>query len=305
MRFCGHETFPIREGWLYKGLDMLMADASLLGDEYVADHLGVGRNMAKAIRHWLLATGLAERGPGSARSRKTPLEPTLLGTLVADKDPHFLEIGTWWALHVNLVNTPEHAASWSWFFNSFNLERFERSIAVENLRRHVQLSRSAMPSIGTLERDVACLLSSYARSIPEDSTDPEEQRDCPFRELGLLSYFKTSGYYQLHQGAKPVPPELFGYAAAMAFSDAGDGEGATDITIHDAARQPGGPGRAFALTSEALFEVALRAETKIGNGDIQIAGLAGSRVVRVRKKPPLDWLVEYYSRAEQEVQDAA
>ena len=305
MRFGGHETFSIREGWLHKGLRMLIKEPEHLGHEYVADYLGVGRNMAKSIRHWLIATALAKRCAGSASGKRTLLLPSELGKVVSRCDPYFLEIGTWWALHVNLVNTPEHATSWSWFFNSFNLERFERTIAVENLRRYVQLSRKPMPSIRTLERDVSCMLSSYARTIPQDNTDPEEQRDCPFRELGLMSYFKSSGYYQLHQGIKAVPPELFGYAMSVAFPDAKEGKGGTDITIHDVGRQPGGPGRSFALTGEALFELARRAEGEIGNRDIQIAGLAGTRVVRIRKKPPLQWLEDYYSTARQEAQDAA
>jgi len=305
MRFGGHETFPIREGWLHKGLNMLLHRPERFGDEYVADYLGVGRNMAKAIRHWLLATGLSERVSGSERKKDVALAPTDLGALIADQDPYLLEIGTWWALHVNLVNTPEHAASWSWFFNSFSLERFERPFAVESLRRHLQLSRNRMPSIRTLQRDVACLLSSYARSVPHDDTDPEEERDCPLRELGILSYYRASGYYQLNRGVKPVPPEMLGYALSIAFPGAREGTGATDIAIHDAAHQAGGPGRAFALTAEALYETAIRAEDTLGDSGIQIAGLAGSRAIRLQKKPSLQWLEEYYSTADREAHHAA
>ena len=59
MRFGGHETFAIREGWLHKGLRLLRDHPERLVAEEAADWLGVGRNMAKAIRHWLVATGLA------------------------------------------------------------------------------------------------------------------------------------------------------------------------------------------------------------------------------------------------------
>ena len=61
MKFSGHETFAIREGWLHKGLKLLIKEPELLYDEYVADWLGVGKNMARSIRHWLEVTGLAER----------------------------------------------------------------------------------------------------------------------------------------------------------------------------------------------------------------------------------------------------
>ena len=55
MRFGGHQTFFVREGWLAKGLGLLREDVSAFDDPYVADWLGVGRNMAKSIEH--LAAG--------------------------------------------------------------------------------------------------------------------------------------------------------------------------------------------------------------------------------------------------------
>jgi hypothetical protein len=296
MRFGGHETFTVREGWLHKGLRLLVEDPALLVGDNASDWLGVGNNMAKSIRHWLSATGLAQSTSGTS-GKKTSLELTPLGQLIWEQDKYFGEVGTWWALHINLVNSPQHAASWSWFFNSYSLERFDRAVCIESLNRHLQLAKQRMPNQKTLERDVACLLATYARVIPPMSDDPEESHDCPFRDLGLLSYYRTSGYYQTHQNVKPIPPELLGYAMASAFSDAGTGFSTVDISIHDATRQPGGPGHVFALTSESLFEVASRAETH-STGDFEIAGLAGQRMIRVRRQRSLQWLEQYYSRIE-------
>jgi hypothetical protein len=120
MRFGGHETFPIREGWLNKGLRLLFKEPDKMTDAYFADWLGVGRNMGKAIKHWLVATGLAKT-VGSRAIKKSSFECTAVGKLIYAQDPHFLELGTWWALHINLVNNPDYAYSWNWFFNSFNL----------------------------------------------------------------------------------------------------------------------------------------------------------------------------------------
>ena len=72
MRFGGHQTFFVREGWLAKGLGLLRDDATAFDDPYVADQLGVGRNMAKSIEHWLLATGIAERSERRGRGRAWP-----------------------------------------------------------------------------------------------------------------------------------------------------------------------------------------------------------------------------------------
>ena len=78
-----------------------------------------------------------------------------------------------------------------------------------------------------------------------------------------------------------------------------------DITLSRAARQPNGPGKVFALTSESLFETILQVEKDMPDTEIQIAGLAGDRVIRIRKKNPLEWLNEYYADMERRDQHAA
>lgn len=305
MRFSGHETFSIREGWLHKGLSLLMSEPQKLFNEDAADWLGVGRNMAKSIRYWLETTGLAEHIPGGKARRQPYLRKTPFGCLVWEKDPYLVEIGTWWALHVNLINSPELATTWAWFFNTFIASRFERSVCIENLRRYLQMAKRQLPSVRTLERDVACLLRSYARPIPQEQQDPEEALDCPLVELGLLSFFKASGYYQVHQGIKDVPPHIFGYCIATAFKEAREGNPTADIPLAAVTRQPGGPAKAFCLTNESLFEVALRLEGELPSGEISIAGLAGDRIIRLRCQSPLDWLTQYYAETRRRDKDVA
>lgn len=305
MRFGGHETFAIREGWLHKGLKLLHEHPDLIVDPDVCDYLGVGRNMARSIRHWLAATGLAQSAHIPRISSKPVLAASDFGELVWKHDPYFTEPGTWWAVHVNLVNSPNHALTWSWFFNNFHSGRFDRSVCFESFKRHLELSKQRLPSPRTLERDIACLLATYARVIPPPNDDPEEGNDCPLRDLALISHFKTSGYYQVHQGRKDIPAEIFGYALATAFRDAAGKKGTTDITLLDAARTAGGPGRAFVLTAESLFEVATNLEETSPEAGIQIVGLAGNRALRVPKRKPLAWLEQYYETIERKDRHAA
>lgn len=305
MRFGGHETFAIREGWLHKGLRLLNDDPKLFTQDDVADHLGVGRNMGKSIRHWLQATQMAELAPEAAAGKRSLLQMTELGRTIWEADPYFLSEGTWWILHINLVNNPAFAASWAWFFNSFGHDRFDRAVCVESLKRQIEMTTKKPPKATTLDRDLGCLLACYARTIPSTLDDPEDGADCPFRELELLSFFKTSGYYQIHHEVKPIPPEVLGYAISKAFDHNSDGTRASDISVTDAARKPGGPGRCFALTAETLFEVASRAESLSENGAIQISGMAGDRVIRVKQQCPLDWLVAHYESIEEGLQNVA
>jgi len=303
MRFSGHETFPVREGWLHKGLDLLINDPGSLVGQEAADNLGVGQNMAKSIRHWLQVGGVAEWGPKPSAGPRLML-PTELGRLIHEKDPYFLESGTLWALHANFVGGGE-AGSWVWFFNSFNLSRFERSACLENLRQYLQVRQMKQPSMNTLERDLTCLLHSYAQGIPPRHEDPEEEPYCPFVDLDLLRHYRSSGHYEVNREVKPVPYELVGYTLASAFPDVAQGEGTADIRLEDAQRQPGGPGRVFVLTPEALFDTVLAAESECGGKLIEVSGLAGERAVRVACGSPNEWLEGYYARMEEEANDAA
>ena len=269
MKFSGHETFAIREGWLHKGLKLLIEEPELLYDEYVADWLGVGKNMSRSIRHWLEVTGLAQRVKGKGRQPR--LKETKLGSLIYERDLYFIDIGTWWALHVNLVNAGDQVFTWSWFFNDFSHSRFERSMCINRLTRDVENLRSRPPSQNTIDRDVACLLQSYARVIPTENKDPEDALECPFVELGLLSNFRTSGYYQVHQGEKEIPIHLLGYALSMVFEEARTGRQDTfPISLREAVTCPSGPGKAFVLTSESLLSLALQAEEVDLNKNIQV-----------------------------------
>ena len=62
-RFKGHESFILREGWLNKGLYEVDRNPKVFSENYGADALGVGPNMAKAIRYWLRAAELVTDSP--------------------------------------------------------------------------------------------------------------------------------------------------------------------------------------------------------------------------------------------------
>ena len=111
-------------GWLAKGLRLLRDDATAFDDPYVADQLGVGRNMAKSIEHWLLATGLAEKPERRGRRPGQPrLMVTEFGETISQHDPWFLDPGTWWFLHINLVRTPAHAGDLALVFQLLRIKQ--------------------------------------------------------------------------------------------------------------------------------------------------------------------------------------
>ena len=296
MRFGGHQTFFVREGWLAKGLALLREDASAFDDPYVADQLGVGRNMAKSIEHWLLATNLAEKTErrGRGRSGQPRLKVTKLGDVIAQNDPWFLDPGTWWFLHINLVRTPEHAATWHWFFNHYASSRFERATVVGQLEQHERMNSRRTPTRKTLERDVSCFLGSYAGEVPYRRKDPEEEIDCPFQELKIIRHFRASGYYELNRRRKSIPPQalLFALQAPDLMADAS--AGTVDVTLHDLHRMDGGPAQVLALSADALFEHLVEIEATGTDASLTMSGLAGDRQLRFDRAPVPELVDRYF-----------
>lgn len=290
MRFGGHESFAVREGWLARGLELLSEAPEQLTHQYSEDYLGVGRNMAKSIRHWLHATGLSE-GSGSPID---PLKPTALGELVRRYDPHFLDLGTWWMLHINLVLRPQQAYSWTWFFNQWAIPRFERGPCIESLKRYAAVNLGRSPSPKTVERDVATLLQSYARSVPPRRDDPEDSSDSPFQDLGLLSHFPSTGAYRLNFGPKAVPSTIFGYALAAQREVAAR----EDLSISELERGVSSPGRLFLLRGDDIYDLLTSYESQDA-GRFAVRSQAGERGLRLgRIASPEEWASIHYRESE-------
>ena len=77
--FVGHESFPLRYGWLKKCVDAVAARPDVFAHDDAMVSLGVGKNMVKAIRHWGLITRVIEVDPEGAASRGRSLRVTPLG----------------------------------------------------------------------------------------------------------------------------------------------------------------------------------------------------------------------------------
>ena len=69
-QFSGHETFPLRYGWLKKAFDAVLGtedggdNRSVFIDSDAIARFGVGKNMVASMRHWSTVTGIIADAPG-------------------------------------------------------------------------------------------------------------------------------------------------------------------------------------------------------------------------------------------------
>ena len=200
----GHETFCIREGWLSKGMEAVEKNPRVFLENSAADELGVGANMAKAIRYWLKATGLTKEKIGQGASL------TEFGRIIYENDPYLEEIFTLWCLHINLVLNQELATSWYFFFTSFMQEEFKKTELEEFLVKElVNYTGKEEISKRSIRDDCTVLLQMYARDHVEGN-DPEDKNICPLSKLSILR--KNGGVYKrIQPDLGKFPHEVFLY----------------------------------------------------------------------------------------------
>lgn len=278
MRFGGHETFTLREGWLAKGINLILEDPRAYFDKNnLCNALGVGVNMGKSIEHWLLATRLVTKIPLQiAREKGIKYELTDLAKVIHKYDPFMMQEETWWLLHINIIQNPEYAATWDWFFNDYGEIKFDKPGLIKKLIEREKYLYKKTPSKNTIERDISCFLNTYAQTIPREVKDPEEDYGCPFQELKLLIHQKNSGTYELLRRPRAIKPELFIYNINQTL---GNEIGKHDLTLSWLSKQRSGPLTIFCLTSEGLFELAMSIEHSSYKYSYSVRSLAGDRQI--------------------------
>lgn len=282
-QFGGHATFPVRYGWLPKGVERLLAESGFVANLETADDLGLGSKMVESLGFWLTASGLAEEARG-------PLGPSPLARLIYSRDRYFERPGTWWFVH--LLLTQREGSVWSWFFNDYNDRIFDRLAACDAFLQHAQSRAIRAPSAATAQRDVACLLSAYAARPGVDVVDSEEIGACPLRELGLLTRHDAVNRFEKTRRPAGVPVEVFlASAAALAAST-----GEQALSVRQLATLRGGPGRALCLSLETIEGMIGKIGNKHWLKGVRAETLAGERRLLVPAEDPEHWLKALYDR---------
>src|SRR5438105_15368193 len=117
MAFAKHETFYVREGWLFKGMAAIKKaeeaghPPTIFLDPDAPERLGIGQNMVKALRFWMQATGLTEE---QLEDRQRTQHLTIFGSRVWDYDRYLEDDATLWLMHYHLVCNEAFATTWYW-----------------------------------------------------------------------------------------------------------------------------------------------------------------------------------------------
>ena len=274
LQFAGHETFPLRYGWLKKSYDAVImagignqADVkSIFTDESAIAYFGVGKNMVTSMRHWSLASGilhlLNDEDIGSSGGQ---IQPTELGRLIFDDtgDPYLERSASLWLLHWHLAATPTRATTWYWAFNELNEPTFTRDLVrtrlarrCDELREEGRLKTSRITE-STLKSDVLCFIRTYATKANAGRATQEDNLECPLTELGLVQSVDIGAAFQFRRGPKStLPDEVFLYGLLRFWQKLYPTR--REFSIEAITHEPGSPGRVFLLDEETVAERLMR-----------------------------------------------
>lgn len=291
MRFSygGHATFPVRYGWLPKGLQQMQKHGAFHPSTEVADDLGLGSKMVESLGFWLKAMGLGIEGE-VARSGRVP---TSIAHLVLRHDPYLELPGTWWFLH--LILATRDGTVWSWFFNDYPERIFDRSACTDAFFDYTRSKAVRGASAAVAQKDVACLLSAYAARPGVDFVDPDDVGACPLRELGLIVRHDLVRRFERNRAPVGLPAEAFAACAAM-LSQA---TGKDALSLRELATLRAGPGRIFCAGLDAVDALVANARKSLWTKGVTVETLAGERHLKPPHRSVESWLKDYYQRIEE------
>lgn len=254
-RFSGHETFPCRYAWLPKAFRALETKPDLFtSEEDAMVTLGVGKNMVRAIRFWVQATGIAEvRKPGNG------LRITEFGKALLKKgglDPFLEDKRTLWLLHWQIsAQRSEPLFAWQYLLNQWPKPEFTRSeVLIAFATQASRLSRSL--SSVTLEQHFDTFLHTYVPTHGRKGEVKEDNLDCPLVELELIVRVgdraadkgaRREPVYSFDREEKEdVTPALFVFCIADFWAKFKSHE--QSLTLRDVALSSSSPGQVFKLS---------------------------------------------------------
>lgn len=247
MKFGQHQSFYLRVNWLAKAIKMRNQDPRFFYNELGFEKIGLGKNMVKALRHWVVATTIMQE----ARDDEIGSfhEVTNFGELIQTYDRFVRLPLTSVALHSLLASNRTQATTWYWYFNEYGHRSSTNEELLCALEEWVKKHHHRPVSSNTLKRDLDCLKLMYtAKASLED--DPEEVIASPLSPLGLLLHETREQFVKRSPELTELDLDglyfnLLHYCATHEINS---------VTLEELLVQPGLWGKLFNLSSNQILE---------------------------------------------------
>ena len=292
-QFSGHETFPLRYGWLKKAFDRVaetedqQANRSACWDAAAIARFGVGKNMVASMRHWAKATHVIDE-PAINSVRTTELGRLLFRQ--TGLDPYMEHPATQWLIHWQLA-AREDKTTWYWAFNHYAAITFERESLIKRLDRLIKERNWSPVANTTIKNDVACFIRTYVARPPSKKAGHDDALESPLTELGLVKAVGRKDGFRFVRGPKRTLGDgVFTYALLDFWSRYSN---TNTLSFEAIAYAPGGPGRVFLFDENDVVD-RLSALDDVTVGALRWSETAGLKQVvrnfKIDDEAALSWI---------------
>jgi hypothetical protein len=310
-KFTGHDTFPLRYGWLFKSINHMNNNGKFQtsNEEHTRRaivELGVGKNMVNAIRYWAESSAvITPSNVGGFIEHTVSDEGRFLfgdNDKNSGADPYLEDLGSIWFIHFLLNFNFEALTAYRYFFSFSNTQSFEKKKLLDDfMDDSIHITGSNSSNISTLKKDLDCFLNTYAKKRKASSSKKivkidEDHFSSPLTELNLINE-TGNGFYISELAERPsLPIEIFIYALLKFIKTENEDSGINTIDFDSILSKPFSPGRIFRL-SEAGLGHKLDDAQDITGGSIQWIDSLGLRQIRIDRTlmtDPFEFIKSYY-----------
>jgi len=265
LKFSGHQTFPIRYGWIYKIIQEVIEGNSISSQDNVEDQMlsmGMGKNMVLSVRYWIRNLNLVKCSDSKLQTYElTPLAKMLFVGKDA-YDRYMDKIGTVWLLHWLGQSIDAQFAelnAFRWFFNYFNGLRTNKEQLIKDITLSLTNHGKDLNE-ATLSKDIDCLFQMYGVKRTSSNKINEDSFTSPFTELGLIIQDSGKDYRAELSSRSSLPVEIFAYAVVDFIQrKQKDRSGLVinsqaTISFETLLNDIGSPGRVFRLSASDLSD---------------------------------------------------
>lgn len=288
-RFSGHQTFPLRYGWLYKYYQVSQFEnfSSLTTDDLMVEW-GVGKNMVEGLKYWADRVGIYDQNDENMVSNEY--------SQIDQHDAHLENINSIWLIHWLLCRNVSELTAYRVFFNFYNGQKVDKTslfVFVKELFESRQFEANTkkksilqLPSEGTVSKDLSTFFLTYATK--KSGKVSEDSFSSPLSELGLLKQFDKQTYLCELEERNSLSDEVFTYALLDYFASlASELNPVTTMSFESFLIGEGSPARVFRM-SQSEVEIRLESTSKLTSGKVGWTDTQGLRQIQIKDSTVLE-----------------
>lgn len=279
LRLKRHESFSIREGWLAKGIKNVSENGNVFSSSEATDLLGIGTNMVKSLKYWMIATTLINDNTKN-------IELTEFGKLLNEYDPYLEDLFSWWLIHINLITNINDSYIYNLFFNKCNGKNFTKREIFEQLNYNLVKEKLDFNE-NILQDEVNMIIKTY--TIDEKIDNPENNFICPLSELNLIKKIERDTYERNKPEYRNLNYLVVYYLLTLNLKDR------DNISIEELIKENNSPAKLLNLDKNLINEYLDKMKR---NNLIIINRTAGLNMIYLKKKMSLEEIMKKYFKGD-------